>query len=156
MEANPHPSSPRRRRWILLLVLAPLPLAAIGAGWQVLSWPRVAELARHNPETTAFIERYRRQAERADRPPPRWHPVPYGRISDHLKQAVLVAEDIDFFTHRGFAWGEVQRAVLLPLGQSRTDRRKNGDFDPALDPPPVPCACFGASSGASAGVRRAR
>ncbi len=40
-----------------------------------------------------------------------WRWVPYGKISPHLKRAVLVGEDIGFFDHRGFAVEEIKIAV---------------------------------------------
>src|SRR4029453_14220522 len=40
-----------------------------------------------------------------------WAWTPYAAISADLKRAVLVAEDINFFAHRGFDLGEVQNAL---------------------------------------------
>ncbi len=81
-------------------------------GWEAVTWPRVAGLADANPESTAFIERWQRQQRRAggsERIDWRW--VPYTQISPHLKRAVLVGEDIDFFSHRGFATEEMKAAL---------------------------------------------
>ena len=36
---------------------------------------------------------------------------PYARIAPDLKVAILVAEDIDFFSHEGFAVGEMKLAL---------------------------------------------
>jgi monofunctional biosynthetic peptidoglycan transglycosylase len=72
----------------------------------------VAALAEKDPETTAFIERYERRQRRAgEAGRVAWRRVPYDRISPHLKRAVLVAEDIDFFSHDGFAAGEIRTAI---------------------------------------------
>ena len=84
-------------------------LALIALGWigyVIASWPRVGRLAEHNPETTAFIERYRSKGAE-----PEWRFVPYEQISDDLKKAVLVAEDINFFSHSGFDREEMRRAL---------------------------------------------
>ncbi len=72
----------------------------------VLSWPDVAALADHNPETTAFIERARSHGEEI-----RWRWVAYDRISPELKKAVLVAEDFSFFSHHGFDTHEIKIAA---------------------------------------------
>jgi monofunctional biosynthetic peptidoglycan transglycosylase len=37
--------------------------------------------------------------------------VPYGRISTDLKHAVIAAEDLDFFSHNGFDWDEMESAT---------------------------------------------
>lgn len=71
------------------------------------SWPDVGRLARSFPESTAFIDAYRRESGTD----PLWTPVPYTAVSVHLKRAVLVAEDIDFFSHEGFAVDEMKKAV---------------------------------------------
>jgi len=97
------------------MALAVLALVA-SLTWQALTWPDVAALAREPPATTAFIERWRasqREAGRSDRVDRRW--VPYGAISPSLKLAVLVAEDINFFSHRGFDGGEIRRALVQAL-----------------------------------------
>ncbi|MGE0042587.1 MAG: monofunctional biosynthetic peptidoglycan transglycosylase [Vicinamibacterales bacterium] len=67
-----------------------------------LTLPDVRGLEDTNPETTAFIELRKAEAEAAGktlRVRQRW--VPYGRISSSLKRAVLVAEDDAFFDHEG-------------------------------------------------------
>lgn len=105
--------SHRRRgsRWLLV----PVALAAAAAAfalWQWATWPDVARLAQANPETTAFIERWRERERAAGRAgKPEWRPVPYARIADDLKVAVLVGEDIDFFSHDGFATHEMKQAL---------------------------------------------
>jgi monofunctional glycosyltransferase len=39
----------------------------------------------------------------------RW--VPYGRISEHLKRAVVAAEDARFLDHEGFDWDAIHKAM---------------------------------------------
>ncbi len=67
--------------------------------------------ADHDPESTAFM-RSRLSIIRADEPgarlAQRW--VPYARISPHLKQAVIAAEDANFMSHWGFDWEAMRRA----------------------------------------------
>ena len=81
-------------------------LAAIFAGYQVATWPDVASLATTPPDSWAFLDRARAAGRH---PVHRW--VAYERISADLKIAVLVAEDINFFSHEGFDTAELKRAV---------------------------------------------
>lgn len=82
------------------------------AAYVVLTWPDVARLAHENPQTTAFIDRYRAKQHRARvAGGVAWTWVPYSRISPHLKRAVLVGEDINFFHHNGFDTGEIRDAL---------------------------------------------
>jgi monofunctional biosynthetic peptidoglycan transglycosylase len=69
-------------------------------------WPNVAALATSNPETTAFIERARSQGVEVD-----WRWVSSSAISTDLKKAVLVAEDLSFFSHTGFDTHEIRVAA---------------------------------------------
>ena len=106
----------RFRQWIGLVLVAGA-LALTGwVAWQAWTWPDVAVLARRNPSSTAFIDRYRaeqRASHRDDRVAWTW--TPYAAISPHLKRAVLVAEDIRFFSHHGFEPAELRDAVERAL-----------------------------------------
>src|SRR5262245_56289220 len=96
------------RRLLIVLLLA----GAAWIGWQAWTWPDVGALASRPPATTAFIERWRakqRAVGGSDRVERAW--VPYARISSHLKRAVLVAEDANFFSHAGFDLGEIRQAI---------------------------------------------
>lgn len=79
---------------------------------QVLYWNRF------EPASSAFMER-RLDELRAKNPAARlrhqW--VPYGRISSHLKRAVVAAEDARFLDHEGFDWEAIQKAM------ARNERR---------------------------------
>ena len=104
----------------------------------------MAALARRPPPTTAFIERWKsvqRAAGRSDRVDRAW--VPYAAISPSLKLAVLVAEDINFFSHDGFDRGEIRKALTqaleeleLPRGASTITQQlaKNLWLSPSRDP----------------------
>jgi monofunctional glycosyltransferase len=111
-----------RRLWRRLLLLGVLALAAWLA-WEAATWPDVRALASRPPTTTAFIERHKEIARAAGRPAQgaiRW--TPYASISPDLKRAVLVAEDINFFSHHGFDWGEIKVAVEEALHESEAPR----------------------------------
>jgi monofunctional biosynthetic peptidoglycan transglycosylase len=60
-----------------------------------------------NPSSTAFMERH------LEKPGTRlrYHWVSYGRISEHLKRAVIAAEDAKFLDHEGFDWEAIQKAM---------------------------------------------
>ena len=110
------PPRRRPRRWLRNLVVLLFLLVAVVVAWEALTWPDVSGLARRNPPTTAFIERYRarqRAAGRDDRMPRVW--VAHAAIAPGLKRAVLVGEDINFFSHRGFDLGEIRLAVTKAL-----------------------------------------
>ncbi len=98
-----------------LALLAALATAAL-AGWWYLTWPDVGSLATQAPETTAFIEQSR---ERLGRQQVRWAPVPGEGISDRLRVAVLVSEDIGFFDHRGFEKSEIEAAIRDSIAERK-------------------------------------
>jgi monofunctional biosynthetic peptidoglycan transglycosylase len=134
----------RRRGWAGRLTALVLVAAGIWIGVEIWSWPRVGRLATERPATTAFIERYRAQqraAGRSDRVA--WVWTPYPVISPALKRAVLVAEDIGFFSHRGFALDEIHSALEdalrdreLPRGASTLTQQlaKNLWLSPSRNP----------------------
>jgi monofunctional biosynthetic peptidoglycan transglycosylase len=86
------------KRLLLVLVLA---LVAIAA-YEWLTFPDVAVLAKEPPKTTAFMERRKellRDEGKSDALEWKW--VAYGSISPYLRRGVLVAEDNDFYEHKG-------------------------------------------------------
>lgn len=98
-------------------------VVAAGLLYQLDTWPDVRRLAHEDPETTAFIQRY--QAERrAAREPDAvaWQSAPYDRIAPHLKRAVVAAEDLEFFRHRGFSSAELKNALREALKRLEVPR----------------------------------
>jgi monofunctional biosynthetic peptidoglycan transglycosylase len=73
---------------------------------QILYW------VDHNPATTKVMDA-RLEALRQKDPKAvleqKW--VPYQRISNELKRAIIVAEDAKFVEHDGFDWEGIQRAL---------------------------------------------
>ncbi|HEX3126923.1 MAG TPA: monofunctional biosynthetic peptidoglycan transglycosylase [Thermoanaerobaculia bacterium] len=138
----PTPEPPRRRRRVLFILLG---LCVAWLAWEALTWPDMAALAKNQPETTAFIERYRRGPWMGLGPDRKveWKWVPGSRISSNLKRAVIVSEDIEFFSHNGFSTRE-QRAALedawedkkLPRGASTISQQlaKNLWLSPSYNP----------------------
>lgn len=96
-------------RWVgraLLLLITVLVLYEVWVFVHVLWWQHV------NPNTTRFME-LQLSALREQDPKVRlkheW--VDYARISRHLKQAVVAAEDDRFLDHDGFDWEGIQHAM---------------------------------------------
>jgi monofunctional biosynthetic peptidoglycan transglycosylase len=101
------PSLNRRR----LLLYALLALLGLWLVWEAVTWPDVAALAHAHPTTTAFIEDYRGWGLFGKKRDVDWRWVPDSRISPHLKRAVIVSEDIRFFSHGGFDDAEIKAAL---------------------------------------------
>src|SRR5947207_11901861 len=117
------PARRRARRSLLIVATITLGIVAVAVSYEAWRWPDVAGLARRNPPSTAFIDAYKTR-ERAARREPRvaWTWVAYGAISPALKRAVLVAEDIGFFSHRGFEPAELRNAVERALEDGNMPR----------------------------------
>jgi monofunctional biosynthetic peptidoglycan transglycosylase len=86
------------------------------AAYLYLTLPDVRPLRTSSPATTAFIELRARQARAGGQQPrrvQRW--VTYGRISPHLKRAVLVAEDSAFWQHDGVDYDQLKESMEVNL-----------------------------------------
>ena len=92
-------------RWLLLLAVAFLALQLFFVG-------RIALMVVVAPESTAFqrseVWRVAREGKHGLRWRQQW--VPYARISDHLKRAVIASEDDGFVYHDGVDWDAVEKA----------------------------------------------
>src|SRR5207245_1975097 len=81
------------------------------AGYHGLARWDVWRLRKHNPDTTAFMQRgleRLRSSHPATCLQHRW--VAYAQISMHLKRAVIAAEDQRFLDHEGFDVYAIQEA----------------------------------------------
>jgi monofunctional biosynthetic peptidoglycan transglycosylase len=86
------------KRLFLLLVI----LAAIFLGYELLTFPDVARLAKEPPQTTAFMEARKKELRAAGKDDTLQHTwVSYDHISPYLRRGVLVAEDDSFYEHHG-------------------------------------------------------
>jgi monofunctional glycosyltransferase len=77
-----------------------------------LTLPDVRPLRTANPATTAFMDLRAYEARRRGEPvkkDQRW--VPYERISQNLKRAVLVAEDSAFWRHEGIDFEQLRESM---------------------------------------------
>ena len=99
------------------LLRAVLILAAAGfavVAYVYLTLPDVRVLATTNPTTTAFMELREAEAASEGRTVRHVHVwVPYSRISQNLKRAVLVAEDDAFWEHEGVDLEQLEQSVRI-------------------------------------------
>jgi monofunctional biosynthetic peptidoglycan transglycosylase len=91
-------------RWIAWVAVAGLAL-------QVFFIGRIALMAVIDPQSTSF-ERSEAWRVTTEKGRLRWRQqwVPYERISDHLKRAVIASEDGDFIRHDGVEWEAIEKA----------------------------------------------
>jgi monofunctional biosynthetic peptidoglycan transglycosylase len=111
------------RAWGVVGTVAALALAVLAAAWLDVARLDVAVLARRDPGRSALMRQREREARAAGRPAPEartW--VPLGRISPHLRNAVLVAEDARFFSHEGLDWNEIRESARRNLRARRVVR----------------------------------
>ncbi len=91
-------------RWMLLVLVAALAL-------ELVFVIRIATMAVVAPQSTAFqrSEAWRIATEKHQL---RWRQqwVPYARISDNLKRAVIASEDGSFTAHEGVDWEALEKA----------------------------------------------
>jgi monofunctional biosynthetic peptidoglycan transglycosylase len=101
-----------RNRIAKWLVRALVILIVMVVAFQAYLFAHLIWWRNHNPSTTAFMES-RLSVMRQVKPSARlvfvW--VPYGKISDNLKRAVLTSEDDKFVDHDGFDWEGIQKAL---------------------------------------------
>ena len=108
-------------------------LAVIGV--QLWFFSHIMYWSSYNPSSTAFMERYARAAAARSRCATSW--VPYARISEHLKRAVVAAEDAKFLDHEGFDWEAIQKAMEKNEQRGQSGGRRL-DHQPAAGEEPVP------------------
>ena len=121
-------------RWLVLLAVAVLAL-------QLFFVVRIAAMARLDPQSTAFqrSEALRLQREKG-RLPWRQHWVPYARISDTLKRAVIVSEDDGFSNHDGVDWDALEKAWQKNSRAEAQAAKAQASRKPAAGSKPVPRA----------------
>jgi monofunctional glycosyltransferase len=117
------PPRPSRLRRVGLLIEIAIVAAAVFALWLWLSVPDVSVLADKNPPTTAFIELRKEQARVAHKDLElAWTWKPLDRISVHLRRAVVITEDWNFWSHDGVDWNALEQAVDKALEDGELSR----------------------------------
>jgi len=85
-----------------------------------LVYPDVSKLKKENPRKTAFME-YRekewRQQGKKRRIVHTW--VPFSAISPYAVKAVIIAEDDKFWSHEGFDYEAMQKALEKDLKKKK-------------------------------------
>lgn len=105
-------------KWLLWRgIVALLVFIVLYQGWVFL---HVWWWVDHNPDSSAFMEAQEEILQ--DKNPDaeikhRW--VPYNRISNHLKRALIASEDAKFVDHEGFDWEGIQKAYEKNLKKGK-------------------------------------
>lgn len=117
-------SSPRSIvRALVLITMATVLLYQIGLFLLVVLY------SFHNPGSSAFMRETLAEL-RTEHPDARlaheW--VPYAKISNNLKRAVIASEDATFMENNGVSWKAIRQAWLYNLRQIRhgSDKRRGG------------------------------
>ena len=106
---------PLLKIWMLFLLLP----AFFGLAYLVLM-PDISQLKKKNPPKTAFMEyREKEWKEKGRRGEIRQVWVPLSQISPFLVKAVLIAEDDKFWSHEGFDYEGIMKAVERDLQAGR-------------------------------------
>jgi monofunctional glycosyltransferase len=118
--------------WRIIKTAALVCLAAfvLWLVYEIVTFPRVAELRTKNPETTSLIEARIEEAREEGREPKRvqqW--IPIERISPHLQRAALAGEDSNFAAHDGFDYEAIRRAWDDAQKASEREARQEGEQD---------------------------
>jgi monofunctional biosynthetic peptidoglycan transglycosylase len=91
--------------------------------FEYITLPRKSEiqwLSNHNPKITTLMEIRKKEAKEKGYNliiQQKW--VPLSQISDHLKHAVIVAEDGTFFEHEGIDWYEVKESIKKDIKKGK-------------------------------------
>jgi monofunctional biosynthetic peptidoglycan transglycosylase len=99
------------KKWIKVMGLVVLSALALGVAFYFV-YPDVSALRKVNPQKTAFMKHREAEWERQGRKGrivQRW--VPLAQISPYLIKAVIIAEDDKFWTHEGFDFEAMQKAL---------------------------------------------
>ncbi len=113
----------RRLRPVLRALRAVPAICFSILAYSYLTLPDVRPLRNTNPSTTAFIELRSDEARGRGEQPRRvqaW--MPYNRISESLKRAVLVAEDSAFWEHEGVDLEQLQKSMEVNWSEGKFAR----------------------------------
>ena len=96
------------RKLLFWLILVPILLVLL---MQLYFFLQIGWWVNHNPESTSFMRQQLSVLQ--DKNPQaqlkhKW--VPYNRISNHLKRAIIASEDSNFSGHEGIDWVALEKA----------------------------------------------
>ncbi len=88
--------------------------------YQLWLFAHICWWVKYNPSSSAFMDT-RLEIMQGKNPGAslQHHWVPYSRISDNLKRALVAAEDANFVDHEGFDWEGIQKAYVKNLQKGR-------------------------------------
>jgi monofunctional biosynthetic peptidoglycan transglycosylase len=96
------------RKLLLWMVMAPIALVLL---LQLYFFVQIWWWVDHNPESTSFMRRQLAVLQEKDPHAVLQHKwVPYDRISNNLKRAIIASEDANFTEHEGVDWEALQKA----------------------------------------------
>ncbi len=115
MKKWPRKMIPQGWFWRVLLISLALILL-----YQVWLFAHICWWIKFNPSSSAFMDT--RLEMMQDKNPDaelrhKW--VPYSKISNHLKRALIAAEDARFVDHEGFDWEGIQKAYEKNLKKGK-------------------------------------
>jgi len=88
--------------------------------YQVWLFAHICWWVKYNPSTSSFMEtRLEIMQDKNPRAALQYQWVPYSRISDNLKRALIAAEDASFVDHEGFDWEGIQKAYEKNLRKGK-------------------------------------
>ena len=107
------------KKWVWRALVLVIAAFSLNIAFYLL-YPDVSRLKRENPPKTAFMEYRERQRQEAGiRRPIRQKWVPLAAISPYAVKAVIIAEDDKFWSHEGFDFAAIQKALEKDLRKKR-------------------------------------
>ncbi|MEW6562649.1 MAG: monofunctional biosynthetic peptidoglycan transglycosylase [Pseudomonadota bacterium] len=104
-------------RWFWRIIGALLLLVLL---YQLWIFAHICWWIKFNPSTSAFMEtRLEIMQEKKPEAELQHQWVPYEKISNNLKRAVIAAEDAKFVDHEGFDWDGIQKAYEKNLKKGK-------------------------------------
>lgn len=88
--------------------------------YQVWLFAHICWWVKFNPSTSSFMAtRLEIMQDKNPKAALQYQWVPYSRISDNLKRALIAAEDASFVDHEGFDWEGIQKAYEKNLRKGK-------------------------------------
>jgi monofunctional glycosyltransferase len=102
----------RRKKSIKNKLVVPVICGIIALFVSTLFFPDISSLKKENPGKTSFMEYREKEWKREGKKygvQQKW--IPLSRVSPYLLKAVLIAEDDKFWSHEGFDYEAMQKAL---------------------------------------------
>jgi monofunctional biosynthetic peptidoglycan transglycosylase len=113
---------PKKFKWWYIF-LGLLPIFVFILLIEYLTLPDVKYLQRENPKTTSLIQIRNKEYQKKGKKTREYHLwVPYSQVSPYLKKAILVGEDINFFSHSGIDLEEMKESLKIDWKKKKFSR----------------------------------